>query len=161
MTAPTAPVSVVVRRHVRPGREADYEAWLDRLTKGVAERFDGYRGAEFHRPAPGGAYRSVFRFDTLDHFDAFERSDFRARMLDEAAPFFAADAVWDRMTGLEFWFDPPPGTKLPQPSPHRLWPACPPGWPPGVPYRVWVTFDRVVGRSGSRPLASATRRITG
>jgi antibiotic biosynthesis monooxygenase (ABM) superfamily enzyme len=41
-------------------------------------------------------------------------------MLDEAAPIFAADAVWDRMTGLEFWFDPPPGTKLPQPSPHRM-----------------------------------------
>jgi antibiotic biosynthesis monooxygenase (ABM) superfamily enzyme len=120
MTAPAAPVSVVVRRNVRPGREADYEAWLDRLTKGVAERFDGYLGAEFHRPEPGGAYRSVFRFDTLDHLDAFEHSDFRARMLDEAAPIFAADAVWDRMTGLEFWFDPPPGTKLPQPSPHRM-----------------------------------------
>jgi antibiotic biosynthesis monooxygenase (ABM) superfamily enzyme len=120
MTAPAAPVSVVVRRHVRTGREAEYEAWLERLTSGVAERFDGYLGAEFHRPAPGGAYRSVFRFDTLDHLDAFERSDFRARMLAEAQPLFAADAVWERMTGLEFWFDPPPGTKVPQPSPHRM-----------------------------------------
>lgn len=120
MTAPTAPVTVVVRRKVRPGREADYEAWLDRLTKGVAEHFAGYLGAEFHRPGPGGAFRSVFRFDTLDHLEAFERSDFRARMLAEAAPIFVADAVWERMTGLEFWFDPPPGTTLPQPSPHRM-----------------------------------------
>jgi len=24
------------------------------------------------------------------------------------------------MTGLEFWFDPPPGTRVPQPVPHRM-----------------------------------------
>jgi antibiotic biosynthesis monooxygenase (ABM) superfamily enzyme len=117
----TDPVTIVVRRKVRPGREKDYEAWLDRLTRGVAEGFAGYLGAEFHRPAsPGAAYRSVFRFDSVDHLDAFERSDFRQRMLAEAAPIFAADAAWERMTGLEFWFDPPPGTKVPQPSPHRM-----------------------------------------
>ncbi|MCX7888348.1 MAG: antibiotic biosynthesis monooxygenase [Rhodobacteraceae bacterium] len=115
------PVTVVVRRRVRPGREKDYEAWLGRLTRGAAGQFAGYLGAEFHRPAvPGGEYRSVFRFDSLDHLDAFERSDFRHRMLAEAAPFLLGDAVWERMTGLEFWFDPPPGTRVPQPSPHRM-----------------------------------------
>lgn len=115
------PVTILVRRKVRPGREAEYEAWLARLTRGVADAFPGYLGAEFHRPAsPGDAYRSIFRFDSLAHLDAFERSDYRARMLDEAAPLFAADAAWERMTGLEFWFDPPPGTRLPQPSPHRM-----------------------------------------
>ena len=119
--SPTLPVTVTVRRRVRPGHEAAYEAWLQGLTRGVAERFDGYLGAEFHRPAqPGGSYRSVFRFDSLDHLETFERSDFRARQLAEAAPFFAAEAAWERMTGLEFWFDPPPGTRVPQPSPHRM-----------------------------------------
>ncbi|NBZ89348.1 antibiotic biosynthesis monooxygenase [Stagnihabitans tardus] len=117
----TGPVTIVVRRRVRPGRETDYEAWLERLTHGAAAQFKGYLGAEFHRPAtPGGAYRSVFRFDSMDHLDAFERSDFRAAMLADAAPLFAADAAWERLTGLEFWFDPPPGTKVPQPSPHRM-----------------------------------------
>ena len=114
------PVTVIVRRQVRPGREADYEAWLARLTQGAAQAFDGYLGAEFHRPGPGGAYRSVFRFDSLDHLEAFERSDFRARMLAEGAGLFEADAAWERMTGLEFWFDPPPGTRVAQPSPHRM-----------------------------------------
>lgn len=117
----TDPVTIVVRRKVKPGREKDYEAWLKRLTQGAAAQFTGYLGAEFHRPAgAGGDYRSVFRFDTVDHLDAFERSDFRAGMLAEAAPLFAADAAWERMTGLEFWFDPPPGTRVPQPSPHRM-----------------------------------------
>jgi hypothetical protein len=116
----TRPVTVTVRRKVRPGREADYEAWLARLSQGAARDFPGYLGADFHRPGPGGAYRSVFRFDSLDHLEAFERSDYRAKMLAEAAPLFAADAAWERLTGLEFWFDPPPGTRLPQPSPHRM-----------------------------------------
>lgn len=115
------PVTIVVRRRVKPGREAAYEAWLTRLTEGAAQNFAGYLGAEFHRPpVPGGEYRSVFRFDSLDHLEAFETSDFRAEMLREGADLFAADAAWERMTGLEFWFDPPAGTRVPQPSPHRM-----------------------------------------
>jgi antibiotic biosynthesis monooxygenase (ABM) superfamily enzyme len=114
------PVTIVVRRKVKSGREADYEAWLKRLTEGAARQFPGYLGAEFHRPAADGIYRSVFRFDSIDRLDAFECSEFRTRMLSEAEPLFAADAAWERMTGLEFWFDPPAGTKVPQPSPHRM-----------------------------------------
>ncbi|MDP2081601.1 MAG: antibiotic biosynthesis monooxygenase [Pseudotabrizicola sp.] len=120
MTLPSAPVTITVRRRVRPGRETDYEAWLQRLTQGAAEAFPGYLGAEFHRPGADGIYRNVFRFDTPEQLEAFEGSEFRARMLAEAAPIFAADAAWERMTGLEFWFDAPPGTRLPQPSPHRM-----------------------------------------
>lgn len=117
----TDPLTIVVRRRVRPGREAEYEAWLNRLTQETRERFPGYLGAEFDRPAtPGGDYRSIFRFDSPEHLEAFEHSDFRRQMLAEAAPLFAADAVWEKMTGLEFWFDPPPGTRVPQPSPHRM-----------------------------------------
>lgn len=116
-----SPVTVVVRRHIKPGRETEYEAWLDRLTNAAKLTARGYMGAEFHRPAhAGGEYRSVFRFDSLTNLEAFEASDLRATMLAEAAPLFAGDAVWDRMTGLEFWFDPPPGTRVPQPSPHRM-----------------------------------------
>ena len=114
------PVTITVRRKVRPGREAAYEAWLKRLTEGATRDFPGYLGAEFHRPGPDGIWRSVFRFDNPAHLEAFERSDFRAAMLAEGADLFATDAAWERMTGLEFWFDPPPGTKVPQPSPHRM-----------------------------------------
>lgn len=117
----TDPVTILVRRRVKPGQEAAYEAWLTRLTEGVGREFPGYLGAEFHRPGgTGGEYRSVFRFADLAALERFEASDFRARMLAEAAPLFAADAAWERLTGLEFWFDPPPGTKVPQPSPHRM-----------------------------------------
>lgn len=116
----SAPVTIIVRRKVKPGREADYEAWLTRLTEGAARDFPGYLGAEFHRPGPDGTYRSVFRFASVAELEAFERSDFRAALLREATDLFAADAAWERMTGLEFWFDPPAGTRVPQPNPHRM-----------------------------------------
>lgn len=114
------PVTVIARRRVRPGSEPVYEDWLDRLTK-AAQDLPGYVGAEFHRPKAGGQeYKSVFRFDSVDNLEAFERSQMRADFLAEIAPHVEADAVWDRMTGLEVWFDPPPGTVVPQPSPHRM-----------------------------------------
>ena len=114
-------VTIVVRQRVKPGREAEYEAWLKRMTDGAAKRFPGYVGVGFHRPAhPGDTYRQIFRFDSIEQLEEFERSEYRAGMLAEGAAFFQADPTFERMTGLEFWFDPPKGTKVPQPSPHRM-----------------------------------------
>ncbi|MBO6638331.1 MAG: antibiotic biosynthesis monooxygenase [Roseitalea sp.] len=114
------PVTIIARRRVRPGSEQAYEDWLERLTT-EAKGLPGYVGAEFHRPEAGEReYKSVFRFDSLANLEAFERSDMRAAFLAEIAHHVEGDAVWDRMTGLEVWFDPPPGTIVPQPSPHRM-----------------------------------------
>jgi uncharacterized protein len=114
------PVTVTVRRRIKAGSEDAYRAWLDRLT-GAAHALPGYQGAEFHPPAKGDrTFTSVFRFASLAELEAFERSDLRARALAEVAPLVDGDAVWDRLTGLEVWFDPPPGTRMPQPSPHRM-----------------------------------------
>ncbi len=121
--AVTGPKPGAGARATRAGSEgrqkAACEARLHRLTTGVQGRFPGYLGAEVHHPgATGGGCRSVFRFDGLDHLDAFERSDFRAAMLAEAASAFAADAARDRLTGPEFWFDPRPEPACR--SPHRM-----------------------------------------
>jgi uncharacterized protein len=116
----SAPVSVIVRRRVKAGREADYEAWLTRLTT-AAHDLPGYLGTDIHRPATGDReYVSVFRFATLVDLQNFETSDLRAQALAEVTSMVDGDAVWDRLTGLEFWFDAPKGTKVPQPSPHRM-----------------------------------------
>jgi antibiotic biosynthesis monooxygenase (ABM) superfamily enzyme len=116
----TAAVTVVARRRVKSGAEAAYEDWLNRLTQ-AARSLPGYIGAEFHRPAsPGRDYVSVFRFDSIANLEAFERSELRARFLAEVAPLVESDAVWSKMTGLELWFDPPKGTVVAQPSPHRM-----------------------------------------
>ena len=116
----TEPVTVVVRRNVRAGSGATYEAWLERLTR-AAKTMPGYLGAQFLKPtAAGAAYVSVFQFDSLANLEAFETSDVRAGFQAEIAPHVDADAIWERTTGLEVWFEAPRGTVVAQPSPHRM-----------------------------------------
>jgi antibiotic biosynthesis monooxygenase (ABM) superfamily enzyme len=106
----TAPVTVVVRRKVRSGQQAGYEGWLQALLDEV-QGFPGYLGTDVQRPnGTDRTYVSIFRFDTADNLERFERSELRRRHLARVAPFIEGDAIWDRLTGLEVWFDPPPGT---------------------------------------------------
>lgn len=118
---PGEPVTVVVTRRVRPGCEARYEAWLQRLLQD-AQGLPGYLGSSVQRPAATGPreYTSVFRFATVEHLRAFEDSDLRAHALSEVAPLVEADAAWQTLTGLEFWFAAPAGTIVPQPSRPRM-----------------------------------------
>jgi uncharacterized protein len=117
----TEPVTVVVRRRVRKGKEADYEAWLDRLIKQASD-LPGYLGTNVYRPSATGPrdYTSVFRFYSVEHLRGFEESDMRLRALAEVIDFVEGDAVWEKLTGLEFWFTPPPGTIVPLPSRARM-----------------------------------------
>ena len=116
----TGPVTVVVRRVVKPGQADGYERWLASLLEEV-RGFPGYLGTEVRRPqAPDRTWVSVFRFDTPENLERFERSELRRRHLAKVAPFVEADPVWDRLTGLEVWFAPPPGTVAPQPVRWRM-----------------------------------------
>lgn len=122
--ADPGPVTIVVTRRVKAGREADYEAWLARL-QAEARGLPGYLGVTTQRPAAGAPreYVSVLRFASLADLRAFEGSDLRRRYLAElaaAGDVVEADAAWQRLTGLEFWFTPPPGTVVPQPSRVRM-----------------------------------------
>lgn len=115
------PVTVVVRRAVKKGREKDYEAWLERLTSEVSDQLPGYLGAEMQRPPAGSStFTSVFRFDSVENLTRFEESDLRRQKLAEATDLFLEDAIWQRHTGLEIWFDPPAGAVIPQPSRLRM-----------------------------------------
>jgi hypothetical protein len=114
------PVTVVVTRRVKPGCEQAYEAWLDKLL-GAAKALPGYLGTTVQRPGAGSReYTSIFRFDSVENLRAFEASDLRRRALAEVVDLVEADAVWSKLTGLELWFTPPPGTVVPQPSRIRM-----------------------------------------
>jgi antibiotic biosynthesis monooxygenase (ABM) superfamily enzyme len=121
MTTNAEPVTVVITRRVKAGRTADYEAWLQQLQHDARDQ-PGYLGVITQRPAPGAPldYVSVLRFDSLASLQAFERSEMRARALAQVTEFVEGDAAWRRLTGLEFWFTPPPGTVVPQPSRARM-----------------------------------------
>lgn len=120
-TAGDEPVTVVVTRRVKRGREAAYEAWLERLVR-EASTMPGYLGTSIQRPAPGAPpeYTSVFRFDSVANLRAFEASELRRRALAEVGEHVEADATWRELTGLELWFTAPPTVVVPQPSRFRM-----------------------------------------
>jgi antibiotic biosynthesis monooxygenase (ABM) superfamily enzyme len=113
-------VTVVVSRRVKSGCESQYENWLKRLLE-EAKSMKGYMGAAVQKPAPGTTeYTSVFRFDSVENLRKFEESEIRTRYLREVVDYVEADAIWKKFSGLEFWFSPPTGTIVPQPSRFRM-----------------------------------------
>ena len=117
---PIEPVTVVVRRTVRAGRERDCEAWLERLLKDAAS-LPGFLGTNVIRPTAGSReYTSIFRFDTVENLRRFEESDLRRRALAAVSDFVEGDALWEKLSGLELWFSPPAGTIAPTPSRFRM-----------------------------------------
>ena len=113
-------VTVVVTRKVKHGRESQYEDWLRRLLN-ESKSLKGYIGSTIQRPPPGSTeYTSIFRFDTVDNLRKFEESELRSRYLREVVDYVEADAIWKKYTGLEFWFSPPKGAIIPQPSRLRM-----------------------------------------
>jgi antibiotic biosynthesis monooxygenase (ABM) superfamily enzyme len=113
-------VTVVVSRKVKSGYESQYENWLKRLLE-EAKSMKGYMGAAVQEPAPGTKeYTSVFRFDNVENLRKFEESEIRTRYLREVVDYVEADAIWKKFSGLEFWFSPPTGTIVPQPSRFRM-----------------------------------------
>lgn len=116
----SGPVTVLVKRRVKPGCEAAYETRLEALMEHT-RRQPGYMGGTTMRPKGSVVeYTSVLRFDTLEHLNAFEHSPRRQEFAAEVADLVEADVVWQRQTGLEFWFVPPLGTVVPQPSRWRM-----------------------------------------
>jgi uncharacterized protein len=114
-------VTVVITRRVKPGCGPQYEAWLARLQL-EARDVPGYLGVTTHRPTSAGPldYTSVVRFSSLEHLQSFEKSELLVRHLAEVRQWVEGDAVWQRLTGLEFWFTPPAGMVVPQPSRPRM-----------------------------------------
>lgn len=104
-------VTSVIQHQVKPEGVAPYEQWLTRIMP-VAARFPGHRGVNVIPPAAGNAtYTITIRFDSLAHAEDWFRSQARRQLMEEAAPFLAGDEKVDTVTGLEFWFRPPPGQK--------------------------------------------------
>ena len=109
------PITVVLRRRVKPGAEAAFEHAMRQFIQ-FALSFPGNRGIDVLRPQPGGAREYTF----IDHFADLEaRRVFkesaeyrhwmsRLRDLSEHDPYIAEQA------GLGGWFTPP---EEPRPSP--------------------------------------------
>lgn len=117
---PTDPISLVVRRRIRPGREAEFEALLAEAI-GLLARLPGHRGTGVIRPAPGEReYTLLSRFDTFTSAAAWELSPERSEWLARVAPLVDGQVSFEKQPGLEFWFTPPASPTLRQPPRWKM-----------------------------------------
>lgn len=114
------PVTVAVSRLIKPGAEGAFEDWLSGVCRVVAG-YEGHLGASVLRPAEAGSRRYVliFRFDTLEHLERWNRSDDRAEWLKRVAPLTTGEAHVEVATGLEHWFTMPNSPAAPPPR-HKM-----------------------------------------
>ena len=120
----SGPVTVSVTRHVEPGHEDQMLAWLRAGTE-LSQRFEGFLGAGWVRPAPTSTeWHMLFRFASDDSLEAWMTSAQRRWWLDSAQGFVDSSRV-ERRTGIEGWFDEPSGVDVedlrPAPLPPPRW----------------------------------------
>lgn len=99
--------TVVISHLIKPGREADYEAWLAEITP-AAKTWPGHLGAQIIRPVPGATakYTVIIRFDRRDHLLPWMGSPQRKALIEKAQDVFADADRFDVLDGLDFWFTP-------------------------------------------------------
>ncbi|CAG7844715.1 hypothetical protein USB125703_00962 [Pseudoclavibacter triregionum] len=105
-SAPSAPVTVAVRRSVAPEHAVHAQAWVQTGTN-LAGRFDGFLGSGWIREGEhSDVWHMLYRFDSREHLDAWERSRERDAWLASGASF-AREVERVHRTGIEGWFDEP------------------------------------------------------
>jgi antibiotic biosynthesis monooxygenase (ABM) superfamily enzyme len=115
------PVTVLVRRRVKPGAEAAFEGAMQQFIR-FALAFPGNRGINVLRPPPGGTreYTVVDRFADAASRQAFKDSpDYREwmsrlRELSEHEPYM------EEHGGLGGWFTPPDTARASTPSKIKM-----------------------------------------
>ncbi len=79
------PVTVIISRRIKPGRERDFEAWLGCITQ-ESHNFPGYLGANVIRPSnrKQPEFVTIFRFDSYTNLARWENSSVRHEWLKRA-----------------------------------------------------------------------------
>ena len=100
-----APVSAVISSRVRPGREAAFRAWEQRIACAQAKS-PGFQGYRFEPPIPGvqDDWLAILRFDSERNLQAWLDSPERKKLLEEAAPLLEEFHARVVRTGFEQWF---------------------------------------------------------
>ncbi len=103
--ARTAPVSAVISTRVKPGREADYLRWEQKVAA-AQSRAKGLQGYRFEPAVPGVQedFVAILRFDSDANLQAWLASPQRQSLIDEAAPLTAEFHTRLAQSGFEQWF---------------------------------------------------------
>jgi uncharacterized protein len=113
------PVTVIVKRSIIPGREAEYEQWVKDTTEDL-KTFPGYMDITMIRPSgPKKEYVLIIRFDSYGHVSDWENSDIRNKWMERAKPF-TQEVSNQKITGLEYWFPLPEIPKSAVPPRYKM-----------------------------------------
>ena len=142
------PVTVVVRRRIRRGFEAEAEEWMRGISAALS-KYPGALGVEVIRPHDPSEplYYYVFRFDSDETLRVWNESNERKEWLDRSLRFMETPPEYETLSGLEYWFTPPPGNATPAHPPPRYkmailtWAAIVP-LAFGLAYLLPLRFDR-------------------
>lgn len=109
-------VTIVVSRTVFPGREREYEAWIQKMVAATREA-PGNTGVTMLFPQKNqrGPYNLVVRFKDQAAVDNWEQSKIRRKLTAEADHF--SQLYRQEASGLETWFNLPESPQLDVP-PH-------------------------------------------
>jgi antibiotic biosynthesis monooxygenase (ABM) superfamily enzyme len=113
------PVTVLYSRRVKPGREADFEAWAHGIVA-ASRQFPGHLSASV-LDAPGSReYHVLFSFTDRKSLQAWLDSAERRQWLARVGELLEADQGLQQLTGLETWFK-LPGANVPTMKPPPRW----------------------------------------
>lgn len=114
-------VTMVMTTDIKPGREAEYRAWADRIQK-LQSTYPGYIGSFVQPPQAGETgWTTVLRFDSTPHLDAWLKSDARAAMVKESEDLVQGFHAQRVDTAFPGWVPSDPATGK---QPNRWKVAC-------------------------------------
>ena len=96
-----SPVSAVISTRIKPGQQAAYRAWEQRIAAAQAKA-PGFQGYRFEPPVPGvqDDWLAIVRFDTEANLQAWLDSPERQTLLGEASAFTAISSYKANSSGL-------------------------------------------------------------
>jgi antibiotic biosynthesis monooxygenase (ABM) superfamily enzyme len=114
-----APVSAVISTRIRPGQEAAYRHWEQRIAAAQA-RARGFQGYRLEQPIPGvqDDWVVILRFDTDANLQAWLEAPERQKLLEEAGAFTQEYHTRIARTGFDQWFPVEGGATSP-PAPWK------------------------------------------
>ncbi len=115
------PITVVISRRVKKGKEKAFEKLSTKMTEAAA-RFPGHQGAVFLRPGSPSdpEYRIIFKFDNREHLDAWLASDEREGWLKDIESQLEKPSAMEVMPGLVPWFSLPGQNPVQPPLKYKM-----------------------------------------
>jgi len=97
------PVTSIIRRRVREGHEADFDAWQKGISA-ACKAFKGYVSIRFIRPEHrGDEYVTIISFDSYKNYLAWENSPERTVWLHRVRDMMEGEETREFIRGFDYW----------------------------------------------------------